>query len=339
MNALEIISRPGTGKALPSARPARSAKLFQPARRLWPAGTLARLVPLAALALFCCLAASPAPAAESGREPAVTVGGFTFTPPAELKEGASRPGLSEKIFDLGDGVDKNVRSPLYHFSGSGRHVQFVSAQRPEKNVAAALKAVVGIKLSAKGDSNVAYSLGDGLGVGIKGGALVREWAMLTKDGRFFFISTRYCYPDVKSLVNGLKADNPGDEVILAALKSPQVQNWLSFGVLDPNQRMSRDLIVFTVPDGWSYEEKDGEVRMVSPDGKYTTTTRPLPDQSLNDQQCLRMAEKLCEEENGQGFDAPIEYASWRRSDTEYVTYKCMRDPLLLRIIETHPAQK
>ena len=284
-----------------------------------------KLLPLAALALFCCLLAVPAPAAENEPPAAVTVGDFTFTPPAGLRQGGGLRAFSG--LSLNKGVDEKALSPLFNYTDSGRHVQFISMKRDEKKPMPALQAVLDETIEPRD----VYSLGDNYGLGIKGGDTYRGWVMFTKDGSFFYLWLYYPYTDLKPLVEGFKAGTPGAEIILAALKSPQVQSWLNFEVLEPNQRMSRDRIVYEVPEGWTYEEKDGEVRMVSPDGKKSQITRVLPDQSISMEDCLALAEKASAEENGQDFYTDIDEASFKKSDTEFVTYECQPRPLMWRV--------
>ena len=303
-----------------SRRPARLAKLFR----------LTGALALAALAL--CLFAAPAPAAEDGQSPPVTVGDFTFTPPAGLSEGAGLrafPGLS-----LNKGVDEKALSPLFNYENSGRHVQFISTKRDEKKPIPALKAVLD---RAFDDPKDVYSLGDNYGLGIKGGDTYRGWVMFTKDGSFFYLWLYYPSTDVKALAESFKANTPDAEIILTALKSPQVQAWLNFEVLAPNERMSRDRIVYTVPEGATYEEKDGEVRITSPGGKESTVWRMLPDQSLSMGDCLALAKKACEEENGRDFDTEIDEATFKKGETESVTYECQPRPMLWRV--THSERK
>ena len=291
------------------------------------AAAAAKFSVLAVLAF--CLLASPAPAAESERPPAVTVGDFTFTPPKDLREG---PGLGAfSGLWLNEGVDEKGLSPLYHYAFSGRHVQFISMKRDEKKPMPALKAVLRETIDPKD----VYSLGDNYGLGIKGDNLSRAWVMFTKDGSFFYLWLYYPCTDVKALAESFTANTPGAEIILAALKSPQVQSWLNFGVLDSNKRMSSRHAVLTVPEGWSYAEKDGIVRITSPDGKRSVTYEPLPDQTLGIESCLAAAKKACEAENGQDFYSEIDEAYFKKGDTEFVRYECQPRPLLRRVISVN----
>ena len=115
-------------------------KLPEMIRRLRPAGVAA----LAALALSLSLAAAPCRAAEGGEHgkpmPPVSVGDFSFTPPADMREGTAwitHPGLR-----LSEGADATGLSPLYSHMGSGRNMQFYSARRGEKELMLTLAAVV-----------------------------------------------------------------------------------------------------------------------------------------------------------------------------------------------------
>lgn len=306
MNALEIIRR------LRMAKPAFVSRSFR----------LTGALALAALAL-CCLPASFGLAAEEERLPAVTVGDFTFTPPAILQEGDT---LS---YPLAEGVSENA-SVRYLVANSGRCMQVISARSQEKNAVAALKKIVNMTITP----DMVYSLGDGLGVGIKNDPFTRSWGMLTRDGHFFFICLFHPYPDLKGLADALKTDQPGAEIILTALKSPQVQSWLNFAVLGPNERMSSDRAVYAVPEGWTYEEKDGEVRIVSKSGRQSLVMRVL--EGMKDfSDCIDAAEAAVEAENGPKL--VIDYDGWSFWKDEHtrVIYECVPRPLYRLIIRTN----
>ena len=285
---------------------------------------------LAALAL--CLCAPSAPAAESGAPAAVTVGDFTFTPPKGLVEGAGIGAFSG--ISLKKGVDEKCLSPLYHYKDSGRHVQFIYAKRDEKKPIQALAALLDDKI----DPKTVYSLGDNYGLGINGGDVYREWIMFTKGGGFFYIWLYYPSLDVEELAESFKANTPDAEVILAALKSPRVQNWLNFGVLAPNERMSRSQIVYTVPEGWSYTEEGLAVRMTSPDGKKTHIYEPLPDQSITMEECAKMAKGDCQAQNGKDYYWDYDSAGFKLNNGS-VLYECMPRPMLRRVISIYLNEK
>ena len=305
MNALEIIRR------LRMAKPAFVSRSFR------FTGALA----LAAL-ILCCLPASFGLAVEEERLPAVTVGDFTFTPPAGLRQGGNY------ACPLAEGVSSDA-SVRYEVVGSGHCAQVISARSQEKNAVAALKKIVSMPVSP----DMVYSLGDGLGVGIKNDTDSRGWAMLTRDGHFFFIWLYNPYPDLKGLAEALKSDQPGAEIILTALKSPQVQSWLNFAVLGPNERVSSDRVVYMVPEGWTYEEKDGEVRMVSKSGRQSRVMRVLKDVK-NFSDCTAAAEAAGKAENGLRFTQDYDVIFFWKDDHTRVVYECIPRPVYRRTTYT-----
>ena len=117
---------------------------------------------------------------------------------------------------------------------------------------------------------------------------------------------------------------------MGVYKEMRQKGWLNFAVLAPNERMSGDRVPYTVPEGWTYEEKDGEVRMVSADGRRSKIERVLKDVT-SFSQCQELAEADCKTESGQKLEYDADIIRCQKDAHTRVLYTCIPRPVYVRL--------